>query len=159
MASRASQQDLVQPRRSPRTIEKLFGEIQMAELTKRQTRILLSLAQCTGWSADHIRLKMKEVSGKTIKPEDIWSFHWQWVMDRGTQVKGPEEIDVMLALLKEEGVTLSKIGRALYTREQPVSCSSLSLLLWYMCHSHFPHCPLYYLLIVPILCGSFTYCN
>ncbi len=62
-----------------------------------------------------------------IKPEDIWSFHWQWIMDRGGQIVGPEEIDIMLALLKEEEVTLSKIGRALHTTEQPVSCSSLFL--------------------------------
>lgn len=125
----------------------------MAELTKRQTRVLLSLAQCTGWSADYIRLKMKEVSGKTIKPEDIWSFHWQWMMDRGTQVVGPEEIDIMLALLKEEGVTLSKIGRALHTREQPVSCSSLSLLLWYIAT-----CSLFTLPVVHSQC-LFVHCS
>ena len=120
----------------------------MAELTKRQTRVLLSLAQCTGWSADYIRLKMKDVSGKIIKPEDIWSFHWQWAMNRGTQFVGPREIDVMLALLKEEGVTLPKIGRALHTREQPVSCSSLSLLLWYIGNRHF--------FIIHFTCGPFS---
>jgi hypothetical protein len=73
-------------------------------------------------------------------------------MDRGNQTVGRNEIKIMLAVLKGEGITLSEIGRALHTREQPVNLSlfhclwsrgtfskltsSLSLSLWYIINVH-----------------------
>ena len=53
----------------------------------------------------------------------------------------------MLALLKEEGITLSRVGRALNTREQPVSCGSFIVPV-IVVHCHF--------LIVHFTCGTFS---
>jgi hypothetical protein len=94
----------------------------LATLSCHDTGLLLALAHCSGWSADRIKLKIKKVSGIEFKPEDIWSFHWRWVMDRGNGAMCREDIEAMLWVLKEYGITLSEVGKKpLHTTEQPVS--------------------------------------
>jgi hypothetical protein len=93
----------------------------MEGLTSEQTAVLLSLAHCTGWSADRVRLKIKEETHVDIKAEDVWSFHWRWVMDRGKQhTVRAEEVEVMQCVLRGLGITLTSMGRPLHATQQPV---------------------------------------
>jgi hypothetical protein len=93
----------------------------MEGLTVEQTALLLSLAYCTGWSADRIRLKIKEVTDVDVKAENVWSFHWRWIMDRGNQqAVRAEEIEVMQCVLRSLGITLPAMGRPLHATQQPV---------------------------------------
>jgi hypothetical protein len=133
MESKAS--DLVVLRRSPRTIEKICDGIKMGNLTLYETGVLLSLAQCSGWSADRIKLKISKIADEKFdyKAEDIWSFHWQWILKRGEQAVSDEDIVVMLSVLKREGITLSELGRPLNTTEQPVSSCVVYIHVFAIC--------------------------
>jgi hypothetical protein len=62
-------------------------------------------------------------------------------MDRGNQFVGRKEIKIMLAVLKEEGITLSEIGRTLHTREQPVSHTLVRCLCSRDTFSRLTRCP------------------
>jgi hypothetical protein len=109
-------------RRSPRSAAKLCKGIKMEGLTAEQSGLLLSLAHYTGWSADRIRLKIKEVTNVDTKAEDVWSFHWRWVMDRGKkQELCLEEIEVMQSMLRSVGESLTLSGKPLHLTIQPVS--------------------------------------
>jgi hypothetical protein len=124
-------------RRSERSINRLCNGVQMTTeietgtltLDRQQTALLLGLAHLSGWSADHIRLRIAEITGIYFKAEDIWSFHRRWVMKRGNGVIGRPDIEVMLCALKDNGIELSQIGRSLHETEQPVSHNPSSLSL------------------------------
>lgn len=141
--------ELFAPRKSPRTIEKLFNGVKMKPLTGPLTGLLLALTNCSGWSADRIRLEIIKIAGNELEEldyveefeaEDIWGFHWRWVMNRGNGALCREDIEVMLCVLKEYGIILSELGIPMHKMEQPVSpinCPSFQPAL----HSLFPHCP------------------
>jgi hypothetical protein len=95
----------------------------MEPLTPLHTSLLLALAQCSGWSADRIRLKILEVAGEEIKAEIIWSFHWRWFMGQGNEGEKMcrKDVEAMLCVMKEYGITLPELGRPLHKTEQPVS--------------------------------------
>ncbi|KAE9370502.1 hypothetical protein N431DRAFT_411916 [Stipitochalara longipes BDJ] len=123
--------NLMAPRRSGRTIEKLCNGVQIntldsdgdiVTLNRWYTGLLLALAHCSGWTADHIALEIKNVTGKEFTAEDIWSFNRRWVLDRGIQVElSREDFQAMLWVLKQEGFMLPEIGRPLHKTEQPIS--------------------------------------
>jgi hypothetical protein len=93
----------------------------LVTLTLRDTGLLLALAQCSGWSADRIKVEIMNVSGIELKPEDIWSFHRQWIMDRGNGDVGRNDIEAMLSVLNDYDITLPVLGRPLHKTEKPVS--------------------------------------
>lgn len=127
--------NLLASRRSSRTIEKLCNGVQIkthdsdgevVTLDRWHTGLLLALAHCTGWSADHVALKIKNVTGTDFTAEDIWSFHWRWVLDRGTQVElQRKDLQAMLWVLKQEGFILPALGQPLHKTEQPVGLISV----------------------------------
>jgi hypothetical protein len=95
-------------------------------LNTSQIALLLSLSQCTGWSADRIGLKMFDITQKQLKAEDIWGFHWRWTIEREKKTNQDklleEEIELMIFILKSVGVQLKKLGEPLNRTVQPVSC-------------------------------------
>jgi hypothetical protein len=90
-----------------------------------QIALLLSLAQCTGWSADRIGLKMFEIYQKQLKAEDIWDFHWRWIIEREKKMNEDrfleEEMELMIFIMKSIGVQLKELGKPLNRTAQPVS--------------------------------------
>lgn len=116
------------PRRSPRTITRFCAGHILTPLTPRQTALVISLAQLTGWSAERISLFIFDKTAVRLSAEAIWSFHWEWVLshEAGQQEKLTEdELVVMRLMLEEAGVTLveleeGKVRRALYKTVQPV---------------------------------------
>jgi hypothetical protein len=117
-------------RRSPRSVAKLCKNMKMEGLTATQTSLLLSLAHCTGWSADRIRLKIKEVTDLDLTAEDIWSFHWSWVEDRGKkEILSQGEIEVMKWVLKSIKITLTAMAKPLYLTPRPVRHSLANSLI------------------------------
>jgi hypothetical protein len=101
----------------------------MEGLTAAQTGLLLSLAHFTGWSAGRIRLKIKEVTDLDLTAEDIWSFHWSWVEDRGKETPSQREIEVMKWVLKSIGITLTATAKPLYLTPRPVRHSLANSLI------------------------------
>ena len=106
-------------RRSPRSIERLCGRISIPELSDEQTATLLALAHCTGWTADRISLKIKEVMKVAMTAEKIWFLHRHWVLDRNKTVS-VDEREIMEMLLKEIGVKVTALMRPLSSTVQPV---------------------------------------
>jgi hypothetical protein len=111
-------------RRSPRSAQRLCGRISIPEFSKEQTATLLSLAHCTGWSADRISLRIKKLTKVTLAAEKIWILHWRWVMERHTgEQLYADEREMMEILLKEIGVKVTELMRPLSQTVQPVYSS------------------------------------
>ncbi len=63
-----------------------------------------------------------------MKAEDIYDFHWQWVLRRGKGWEvSVEEKEIMLLLLREVGVVVKELGRPLNRTMSPVFCPFLSV--------------------------------
>lgn len=105
----------------------------MDGLTPEQTSLLLSLAQLSGWCADRIGLKIREITNVDLMAEDIWTFNWRWIFngDKNPAVTvKPQEIEVMQSVLKDYGITLPAGAKLqpLHLTELPVC--QLLLVLW-----------------------------
>lgn len=60
-----------------------------------------------------------------MKDEEIYDFHWQWVLKRGGEENlGVEENEIILSVMREVGVVVKELGRPLYRTMSPV-CLSL----------------------------------
>ena len=91
------------------------------EFTFEQTAILLALAHLTGWSADRISLKIKEVTKKALTAEEVWMVHGRWVLDRKTgEQLSVDERELMEMLLKGIDVQVTGSMKPLSQTVQPV---------------------------------------
>jgi hypothetical protein len=69
-------------------------------------------------------LKLKEIvrTGVPFKAEDVWNFHWRWILSRGgSDVASVGDTDIMKLLMKDAGVELAVMGNPLNRTVQPVS--------------------------------------
>lgn len=119
-------------RRSPRFIEYLCSNTAIPSLSNEQTATLLSLAYCTGWSAEQIANKFAEATDVVVSPEAVWDYHWIWVNDRGFAEISVAEWDIMRVLMSNIGVVLENRGMPLSEFARPVSCYSVDIECWLM---------------------------
>ncbi|CAG8977294.1 hypothetical protein HYALB_00012579 [Hymenoscyphus albidus] len=68
-------------RRSPRTIARFNHNFLICD-SQDITATVLSLATCTGWSADHISITIEKEFNLKFTPEHIWDFHSHWITTR-----------------------------------------------------------------------------
>lgn len=92
-------------------------------MTIEQTAMLFALCHCTGWSAERITNKFREVTGVEIYPAQAWDFHRAWVKHRGGEDLAPEDTKVMNVLLQQAGVDISTFGPPLNRTSFPVCYS------------------------------------
>lgn len=92
-------------------------------MTADQTATLLALAHCTGWSADRIAHKLKDVTDLELSAEVVWSVHDVWVKERGGEYLEADDIEMMHVLLRRTGVDMPNFGVPLNRTEYPVSYS------------------------------------
>jgi len=111
-------------RRSPRSIQRFCYGVTVPSLTDAQTALLLSLAHCSGWSADHIHYKFRCLTDISLTAEQIWDLHWEWIRARGG-VEVPVysgELEIMGLLCREVGFkAIEQLPTPLYKRKRPVS--------------------------------------
>lgn len=111
----------VATRRSPRSIKALCNETIIPLLNYEQTAVLLSLAHCTGWSADQIANKVAEVTDVVLPPEVVWDYHSGWVWDRnGGECLSTSEWETMQMLMRAISVEITEAGRPLSRTAKPV---------------------------------------
>lgn len=117
--------DIMATQHSPEAFLQFCHNTRFEGCTVAQTALLLSLAQCTGWSADYIGLKMQEVlqTETRFTAESIWNFHWNWTILRGgTTSLTAHDVATMKLLLRDAGVELEpEEQRPLYQTEIPVT--------------------------------------
>jgi len=110
-------------RLSPRAVERLCNDMMPPGMTVDQTATLLALAHCTGWSADRIANKLKEVTGFGLDAEVVWSLYDTWVKERGGEQLGADDIEMMQVLLRKIGVDMPTFCLPLNRTEYPVCFS------------------------------------
>lgn len=81
-----------------------------------QTCVLVSLAHCTGWTAERIGLAMDEIFDLHLAAKDIWNFHARWHVCHD---EGPD-VELMKYFMDGVGVRLEVIGRPLSETLPPV---------------------------------------
>lgn len=112
---------------SPRSFERMCNGVVVQGLTTEQTATLLTLAHCTGWSADSISNKIKDITGVKVTAESVWDTHRDWVRGRRGEQLSADTTKVMQILLNRVGVNTSTMGAPLSRTFRPVSCPILSL--------------------------------
>jgi hypothetical protein len=107
---------------SPRSVTKFCHGIEYGYLASELTATLISLAHCSGWSADRIRLAILEKGYHfNESAEWIWHLHRQWMLVRGPSGLSTEEADIADFLLQDFGLDSASQVRPLSNTHQPVS--------------------------------------
>jgi hypothetical protein len=111
---------------SPRSFERLCNGLVIQGLTTEQTATLLTLAHCTGWSADSISNKIQDTTGVKLTAESVWDTHRDWVWGRGGEQLSTGTTMIMKILLTRAGVNTFTMGAPLSRTFRPVRCSILN---------------------------------
>jgi len=111
-------------RRSDRSVARLVNGQRIGDLDLEKTALLISLCQCSGWSAENICLTFKKFYDIRLKPEEVWGFFWQWVMSRDAKNHSEildSEIELMVFLMRSADFGVhGGVGRPLSQTVQPV---------------------------------------
>jgi hypothetical protein len=107
-------------RRSPRSVERICYGIQLPGITSEHLATLFALAHCTGWTAERIALKFKEVAGVELTAEQIWSLHNSWVTRRGGDYLDLLDAELLRFLLCRIRVDISAFRTPLNRTQIPV---------------------------------------
>ncbi|PVH89726.1 hypothetical protein DL98DRAFT_579514 [Cadophora sp. DSE1049] len=114
-------------RHSPRSIERLYREECLQNLTKAQSALVISLAHLSGWSAERIALTIKKQTFEEILAEDIWHYYWRWILlgrSNDPDFVSEDGRELMKATIKDAGVEMeigNQPARSLHKTVEPIT--------------------------------------